>query len=208
MDATDALVDVTTVDGPDLNVNVAPDGLRAFVGAGGYEADDGEASLEALEAELPVVHDEQVPLGDLVSRVVQALYAELSELAETCVITPCTRCCFLTFLRLLLPHLRIRNVLCSIYSMPSMSDPARKRTLADWVVKSKKQVVKLYAIAKWARDADAVQKCMVRVLFPHSSSCVGPAMLEPNSPLFSSNRVPIMCGRCQRDVHRTSRPSS
>jgi mediator of RNA polymerase II transcription subunit 14 len=55
-----------------------------------------------------------------------------------------------------------------IHSMPSMSDPARKRTLADWVVKSKKQVVKLYAIAKWARDAEAVQKCMVRSIYLRS----------------------------------------
>lgn len=47
--------------------------------------------------------------------------------------------------------------------MPNMSDAARKRTVADWVVKTKKQVVKLYAVAKWARDADAVQKCMVRL---------------------------------------------
>ena len=45
--------------------------------------------------------------------------------------------------------------------MPNMSDAARKRILADWVVKTKKQVVKLYAVAKWARDADTVQKCMV-----------------------------------------------
>ena len=45
--------------------------------------------------------------------------------------------------------------------MPNMSDSARKRTLADWVVKTKKQVVKLYAVAKWARDAETVQKCMV-----------------------------------------------
>lgn len=43
-----------------------------------------------------------------------------------------------------------------------MSDVARKRLLADWVVKTKKQVVKLYAVVKWSRDADAVQKCMVR----------------------------------------------
>lgn len=42
-----------------------------------------------------------------------------------------------------------------------MSDAARKRTIADWVVKTKKQVVKLYAITKWARDAETVQKCMV-----------------------------------------------
>lgn len=46
--------------------------------------------------------------------------------------------------------------------MPHMSDAARKRILADWVVKMKKQVVKLYAVAKWSRDADTVQKCMVR----------------------------------------------
>lgn len=51
------------------------------------------------------------------------------------------------------------------------SDQARKRILADWVVKTKKQVVKLYAIAKWSREADVVQKAMVRrarVLDPHS----------------------------------------
>lgn len=45
-----------------------------------------------------------------------------------------------------------------------MSDAARKRLLADWVVRTKKQVVKLYATAKWARDADVAQKCMVRLL--------------------------------------------
>ncbi|KAG1750599.1 mediator complex subunit MED14-domain-containing protein [Suillus paluster] len=83
--------------------------------------------MEGLENELPLVLDGQVPLGDLLSRVAQAIYAELSELVET---------------------------------LPNMSDSARKRTLADWVVKTKKQVVKLYAITKWARDAETVQKCM------------------------------------------------
>ena len=43
-----------------------------------------------------------------------------------------------------------------------MSDSARKRKLADFVVSWKKQVVKLYAVTKWSRDADIVQKCMVR----------------------------------------------
>ena len=47
-----------------------------------------------------------------------------------------------------------------------MSDSARKRTLADWVVKTKKQVVKLYAVAKWSRDAVTIQKCMVGYLTP------------------------------------------
>lgn len=49
--------------------------------------------------------------------------------------------------------------------LPGMSDVARKRTLADWVVKTKKQVVKLYAVAKWSRDADVVQKCMVMPIY-------------------------------------------
>lgn len=46
-------------------------------------------------------------------------------------------------------------------SLPGMSDSARKRKLADFVVAWKKQVVKLYAVTKWSRDADIVQKCMV-----------------------------------------------
>ena len=46
-----------------------------------------------------------------------------------------------------------------------MSDSARKRTIADWVVKIKKQVVKLYVVVKWARDARDVQKAMVRLIF-------------------------------------------
>ncbi|KAH8108107.1 mediator complex subunit MED14-domain-containing protein [Cristinia sonorae] len=86
-----------------------------------------EPSLDELERQLPVVYDGQVPLGELVSRIAQAIYAELTELAET---------------------------------MPNMSDIQRKRVLAEWVVKTKKQVVKLYAVVRWSRDADVVQKAM------------------------------------------------
>ena len=49
-----------------------------------------EPTQADLERELPVVSDGQVPLGDLLSRVVQSIYAELSELAETCVCPPPT----------------------------------------------------------------------------------------------------------------------
>jgi mediator of RNA polymerase II transcription subunit 14 len=45
-----------------------------------------EPPIELLEAELPVVDDGQVQLSDLVSRVVQACYAEMTEMAETWVI--------------------------------------------------------------------------------------------------------------------------
>lgn len=40
-------------------------------------------SAEELERELSFVNDGQVPLGELVSRTAQAVYAELTELAET-----------------------------------------------------------------------------------------------------------------------------
>ena len=52
----------------------------------------------------------------------------------------------------------------TISRLPGMSDAARKRTIADWVVKTKKQVVKLYAVVRWARDAGEVQKAMASTL--------------------------------------------
>jgi hypothetical protein len=69
--------------------------------------------------------------------------------------------------------------------MPAMSDSARKRTLADWVVKNKKQAVKLYAIAKWARDADAVQKAMVRLLLAATCAAAGLTLDCRTSPSSS-----------------------
>ena len=45
----------------------------------------GDPSQEELERELPFVEDDQVHLGDLLSRVAQDIYAELTELAETLV---------------------------------------------------------------------------------------------------------------------------
>lgn len=46
-------------------------------------ATDHDIAQEELDQELPVVYDGQVPMGELLSRVVQAIFAELSELAET-----------------------------------------------------------------------------------------------------------------------------
>ena len=43
----------------------------------------GNPPIELLEAELPSVDHDQVPLSGLVSRVVQACYAEMTEMAET-----------------------------------------------------------------------------------------------------------------------------
>lgn len=39
--------------------------------------------VEELERELPLVTDGQIELSDVLSRVVQAIYAELTEMAET-----------------------------------------------------------------------------------------------------------------------------
>lgn len=40
-------------------------------------------TLEELESELPVVHNDQIPLSEVLSRVVQDIYAELTTLADT-----------------------------------------------------------------------------------------------------------------------------
>jgi hypothetical protein len=74
MDHT-AQSDVSTQLGPSSSKSVALNGFHA--------GSDQEPSLEELEQELPVVYDGQIPLGDLLSRVVQAIYAELLELSET-----------------------------------------------------------------------------------------------------------------------------
>lgn len=42
-----------------------------------------EVSLDILQRELPVVYNDQIPLGDLLQRVMQTIYAELTEMAET-----------------------------------------------------------------------------------------------------------------------------
>jgi mediator of RNA polymerase II transcription subunit 14 len=126
---------------PLLPQNGGPNGIHNGI--------DHEPSLEELERELPFVNDGQIALGDLLSRVVQATYAELSELSET--LASALLCLVLALID-------------SSVRMPNMSDTARKRTLADWVVKTKKQIVKLYAVTKWSRDANAVQKCMVSII--------------------------------------------
>ncbi|KAI9510089.1 mediator complex subunit MED14-domain-containing protein [Russula earlei] len=113
----------TTLPNPDAYSSPILDVLDP--GSNGFD----EPPIELLEKELPKVDDGQVKLSELVSRVVQACYAEMTEIAET---------------------------------LPGMSDSARKRKLADFVVAWKKQVVKLYAVTKWSRDADIVQKCMNR----------------------------------------------
>lgn len=46
---------------------------------------DEEASVEELEREIPFVDEGQIPVRELLQRVTQAIYAELTEMAETCV---------------------------------------------------------------------------------------------------------------------------
>lgn len=62
------------------DLKVATNGKQPVYANGVHEHDP---SLEELERQLPTVHDGQIPLGELVSRTAQAIYAELTELAET-----------------------------------------------------------------------------------------------------------------------------
>lgn len=42
-----------------------------------------EPSIEELQRELPIVEEGQIPLREVLQRIVQAIYAELTEMAET-----------------------------------------------------------------------------------------------------------------------------
>lgn len=53
------------------------------------EAGDDDVPLELLERELPFVDHEQIPLRELLQRIMQSIYAELSEMAETYVLLAC-----------------------------------------------------------------------------------------------------------------------
>ena len=77
-----------------------------------------------------------------------------------------------------------------------MSDVQRKRVLAEWVVKTKKQVVKLYAVVKWSRDADVVHKAMVRSLFHVLTS---PYRRNPLSECYRISYGPEPAIRCGGD---------
>lgn len=52
-------------------------------GINGHITGLNSVSQELLEAELPFIHDGQIPLSELLSRVVQDIYAELMTLADT-----------------------------------------------------------------------------------------------------------------------------
>lgn len=62
----------------DMPVDILKDDLAL-----GHQETEENVPLEELARELPNVGDGQVPLGELISRVVQAIYAELTEMAET-----------------------------------------------------------------------------------------------------------------------------
>lgn len=47
------------------------------------DIEDESISLRELERELPVVDNGQISLSELLSRVAQSVYAELTEIAET-----------------------------------------------------------------------------------------------------------------------------
>jgi mediator of RNA polymerase II transcription subunit 14 len=63
--------------------------LSSSLVSNGFHDAMSEPAIEELEAELPMVYDGQAPLGELLQRVSQSIYSELTELAETCVFAFC-----------------------------------------------------------------------------------------------------------------------
>jgi mediator of RNA polymerase II transcription subunit 14 len=67
---------------PLMNVHSLPSG-PVVNGINGHRAKPEMPTLEELESELPVVYNDQVPLSEVLSRVVQDIYAELMTLSDT-----------------------------------------------------------------------------------------------------------------------------
>jgi len=68
---------------------VAGPSTHTVIAPGDAHSDD-DVPLELLERELPLVDHEQVPLRQLLQRIMQNIYAELSEMAETYVRLACS----------------------------------------------------------------------------------------------------------------------
>ncbi|KIO18827.1 hypothetical protein M407DRAFT_11687 [Tulasnella calospora MUT 4182] len=82
---------------------------------------------DELHREIRMTYEGQLPFTQILDRIVQDAYANLTELAEV---------------------------------MPSFSDRERKTRLIQYAVNTRKQIIKVYAISKWARVADDVQKAL------------------------------------------------
>ncbi|KAK4703340.1 mediator of RNA polymerase II transcription subunit 14, partial [Phenoliferia sp. Uapishka_3] len=80
-----------------------------------------------LDAELPVILNDLVPLSFIVERVIGQVFAELANLAEI---------------------------------LPGTPEPVRKRKIVDYVLQTRRQILKLLVLVRWSSEADNVAKCM------------------------------------------------
>jgi hypothetical protein len=100
-------------------------------------------------AELPnVAHQSLVPLYELVRRLVAHSYTELQSIVEVYVHAV-----------LSLPWLYIADrakadntFVSTCHSLPSQSDFDRKRTIIEYVITTRRQIVKLLVLLRWAKE--------------------------------------------------------
>lgn len=45
--------------------------------------------------------------------------------------------------------------------LPSTKDAERKKAIVDYVLSTRRQILKLLVLVRWAKEAHKVQKCMV-----------------------------------------------
>lgn len=104
--------------------------------------------LEVLERELPprAAFVDQIPLADIVDRLVQDAYSKLVELSDTYV------------LRIRPPSLRSY----SDHSLPGTASNARAREIEAYATETRKKFLKAYVLSKWAKSAYDVETSMVR----------------------------------------------
>lgn len=48
-------------------------------------------------------------------------------------------------------------------SLPAAPEPERKRKIVDYVLQTRRQILKLLVLVRWSSEAENVAKCMVRL---------------------------------------------
>lgn len=53
--------------------------------------------------------------------------------------------------------------LANVYSLPAMSDVLKKKKMLEYLLETRRQMIKLLVLVKWAKVSKEVNQCIVRV---------------------------------------------
>jgi mediator of RNA polymerase II transcription subunit 14 len=114
--------------------------------------------IEVLEKELPPksAFEDQIPLADIVDRLVQDAYSKLVELSDTYASSQLGHA--FVFHR---PPGSYSSLAVVCNSLPGTPLEARAKEIEHYATETRKKFLKAYVLSKWAKSADDVETSMV-----------------------------------------------